>query len=70
MSSPVSTWPSLDSRKAGLINVKAVNVVNDAAERAVKLSTDFLSSARSETHYQNTLQVVESNRKNKPSLRK
>ena len=49
--------------------MKAVNVVNDAAERAVKLSTDSMSSAHSETHYQNRLKVVESNRKNRPSLR-
>ena len=67
---PVSEWPSLESCKKGMNNVKAINVVNDVAERGVKLSSDYLSSARSEEHYQNTIQVVEANRKEKPSLRK
>ena len=50
--------------------ISAINVVNDAAERAVKLSSDFLSAARSESHYQNVLQVVEQDRKARPNLRK
>ena len=50
--------------------MKAVNVVNDAAERGVKLSTDFLSAARLEEQYQNVLQVVEKERKKRPNLRK
>jgi hypothetical protein len=51
-------------------NISAINVVNDAAERAVKLGSDFLSTAKSESHYQNVLQVVEQDRKNRPNLRK
>ena len=53
-----------------LVNVKAVNVINDCAKRGVKLSADFLNAARSEEHYQNVLQVVEQDRKNMPNLRK
>jgi len=37
--------------------------VNDSAERGVKLSSDFLISAKSEKHYQNVLQVIEKNLK-------
>jgi hypothetical protein len=50
--------------------LEAINVINDSAERYVKLSTDFLSSARGEEHYQNVLQVVEGDRKEQPNLRK
>ena len=42
---------------------KSCNVVNDSAERGVKLSSDFLAAAHSEKHYQNVLQVVEQDRK-------
>ena len=45
-------------------NISAINVVNDAAERAVKLGSDFLRTAKSESHYENVLQVVEQDRKN------
>lgn len=55
--------------QSALKNITAVNVVNDSAERGVKLSSDFLEAARQEEHYQNILQVVEKNRKEKPNLR-
>ena len=35
----------------------------NCAERSVKLSSDFLSTAKSEEHHQNVLQVVEQDRK-------
>ena len=47
-----------------------LNLTNDSAERAVKLSSDFLSSAKNESQYQNVLQVVELNRNEIPNLRK
>jgi hypothetical protein len=56
--------------QASKANVLAINVVNDCAERGVKLSSDFLSSAKNEEHYQNVLQVVEHDRKRQPNLRK
>lgn len=59
-----------EAYKSSLCNVGAVNVVNDAAERGVKLSSDYLSSAKTEKHYQNVLQLVEQDRKQKPNLRK
>jgi hypothetical protein len=51
-------------------HVQAINVINDCAERGVKLSSDFISTARSEEHYQDVLQVVEHDRKDNPNLRK
>ena len=49
----------LESFKFGKKNVNAINVVNDSAERAVKLGSDFLSSARKEDNFQNVVQVVD-----------
>ena len=50
--------------------IAALNVVNDSADRAVKLSSEYLHAARLEEHYQNIVQVVEADRKQTPSLRK
>jgi len=58
-----------DAYVASAENVKALNVVNDAAERGVKLATDFSDTARSDRHFQNILQVVENDRKKNPNLR-
>ena len=47
-----------------------IKVVNDAAERGVKLAQDFQEAARKEKRYQNVLQqVVESSRKLIPDQR-
>jgi hypothetical protein len=66
----VSDWPQHAAYQASAVNLQAVNVINDGAERGVKLSSDFLSSVKSEEHYQNVLQVVEQDRKQTPNLRK
>ena len=66
----VQSWPDNPAYQTSMSNVLAINVTNDCAERGVKLSSDFLSSARSEEHYQNVLQVVEHDRKRQPNLRK
>lgn len=66
----VESWPGNRAYETSMANVLTVNVINDCAERGVKLSSDFLSSARSEEHYQNVLQVVEHDRKRQPDLRK
>jgi len=66
----VDSWPGEPSFLASKAKTVAVNVVNDSAERAVKLSSDYLDAARSEQHYQNILQVVEADRKQMPCLRK
>ena len=67
---PAETWSHSTSYQASLKNIDALNVVNDCAERGIKLSSDFLSAAKSEEHYQNVLQVAEADRKKMPNLRK
>ena len=66
----IDIWHTLDAYKDGIEKLKSINVVNDPAERAVKMTTDFLPKAKSEMHFQNVLQVVEQDRKNQPNLRK
>ena len=66
----VESWPVSPAYNSSLANVAAVNVINDFAERGVKLSSDFLSAAKTERHYQNVLQVVEEDRRQRPNLRK
>lgn len=68
LSQPVNIWANTPEYTVCLKKLKGVTVVNDAAECGVKLSSDFLRVAKSEQHYQNTLQVVEQNRKTKSSL--
>ena len=59
--------PSYISSKT---KINAFYVINDCAERRVKLSADFTGAAKSEEHFQNVLQVVEMDRKERPNLRK
>jgi len=66
----VAAWSNSVAYQSSLINLRALNVVNDCAERGVKLSSDFLSSAKDEEHYQNVLQVVEQDRKRQQNLRR
>lgn len=70
LSEDVTDWPESAAFQDSKTNLQALNVINDSAERGVKLSSDFLAAAKSEEHYQNVLQVVEENRKQKPNLRK
>ena len=44
--------------------IKNISVVNDGAERKIKLIKDFLSATRYEDHLQNVLFVVKKSRKN------
>ena len=67
---PVDHWPGFPSFLSSKAKTVAFNIVNDSAERGVKLSSDYLDAARSEEHFQNILQVVEADRKQTPSLRK
>ena len=50
--------------------VENIQVVNEAAERGVKLCNDFLGVTKSENRFQDVLQVVESSRKRIPNQRK
>ena len=40
----VETWEDIDSFQSSRSKVHGINVVNDPAERTVKLTTEFLSS--------------------------
>ena len=66
----VNDWSKSSAYQESLADIEALNVINDYAERRVKLSADFLCVARDEQHYQNVLQVVEQDLKNMPNLRK
>ena len=67
---PVADWPSDEEYKAVEQVVESMSVVNDSAERGVKLAHDFLGSSRKEGNLQNILQVVENERKRLPKQRK
>ena len=67
---PVSEWESSSSFQAGKAVINSLCVVNDGAERGVKLTHDFLAQARKENNFQNILQVVENDRHAVPNQRK
>jgi hypothetical protein len=54
---PVDQWMNEPSYQMAIKTVKNLRVVNDSAERGVKLGSDFLSAAKIEERYQNVLQV-------------
>lgn len=66
---PIQLWNEnkayCDAKKV----ISNICVVNDAAERGVKLCHDFLSSSKKEDNLQNILQVVENARNEKPNIR-
>ena len=65
----VGDWAANDGFQMGLLNVRAINVVNDCAERGVKLTSDFVAAAKIEEHLQNVLQTVEYYRSERQNLR-
>jgi len=67
---PASDWHMNAAYTASARSAAAVNVVNNGAERGIKLATDFVEVARSDEHFQNVLQVVEKDRKDNPNLRR
>ena len=66
---PVSEWNNTAAYISSANNTKAINVINDCAERGIKLSSDFNETARTDEHFQNVLQVVEQNRKSAINFR-
>lgn len=44
------------------------NIVNDCAKRGIKVTYDFVSSAKGKEHFQNVLHAVEKERKRQPNL--
>lgn len=70
LSLPIIQWKESESYLDAASKVTLLNVVNDSAERGIKLSTDYLGCAKLEGRFQNTLQVVEDSRKELKNLRK
>ena len=70
LSKPVEYWP----KDAGYLEAKLIinnlSVVNDGAERGVKLAYDFIDSSKKEDNFQNILQTVENDRRLIPNQRK
>ena len=66
---PIEGWADDPGYVAGKEVVQSLSVVNDGAERVVKLANDFLHSAHKEANLQTILQV-ENNRKAVPNQRK
>lgn len=67
---PVTEWASDEGFESAKLVVNSISVVNDAAERGVKLGHDFLGTAVKEERYQRVLQVVENSRHAEPNTRK
>ena len=70
LSHPAETWETKPGFIEAKNRVKNLHVVNDSAERGVKLTSDFLNTARKENIFQHLLQVVEKDRKDRPDQRK
>ena len=66
----VKDWAASPTYQAAKAAVKNLPVVNDAAERGVKITSDFLDSARNEERIQTVLQVAENDRRKMPNQRK
>ena len=66
---PPADWPSIPSYVRAQEKVHSVKVVNDIAERMVKMAADFIPRAKDEDNYQDYLQVVLKCRQDLPNLR-
>ena len=66
----VDMWENSGSYKAAKSAVDSIPVINDASERGVKITSDFLESAKKEERFQTILQVAENDRKRVPNQRK
>ena len=64
----VGDWAANEAFQMGLLNVRAINVVNDCTERGVKLISDFVATAKNEEHLQNMLQTVKYDRYERQNL--
>ena len=67
---PASAWKKDPGYNETSEKVHSLLVVNDAAERGVKLCHDFRGRAKKEGRLQNILQTVQNDRSTRPNLRK
>ena len=70
INTPVTDWNTNPAYKQAKSVVSNISVVNDAAERGVKLCHDFIDTAKSNDILNNILQVVENSRNTVPNQRK
>ena len=70
LNTPVAQWEANNAYQQGKLIVNNICVVNDSAERGVKLCQDFNGSAHKEKHFQSILQVVEKSRHTLPNQRR
>ena len=63
MEEPVDSWEEYESYRKVNFFVKNLCIVNDPAERMVKLATDRISTVRSEEAFQETILTVEEMRR-------
>ena len=66
---PIDTWRKNPAFIDAKIIIDHIKVLNDVAERNVKLAQDFQGAARKEKRYQNVPQVLENSRKLIPDQR-
>ena len=67
---PVSDWKIDESYRNAKSVVDKFQVVNDGAERGVKLAQECIDKARGEEKYQNVIQVIEQDRNNRSDQRR
>ena len=70
LSASPTEWDRNESFLSSKRVIKHLSIVNDVAERGVKLASDFLCGTKNETCFQNILQVVENDRNATPNQRK
>ena len=70
LTKPAPFWKSMDSYSKSKTIVGNVKVVNDTAQRGVKIASDLIDFARKEKKYQSIMQVVELNRQQQPNQRR
>ena len=69
MIKPIKDWPLDDGYCKAKQIINILSVVNDGAERGVKLAYEFLDSSKKEENLQNVLQTVENDRSLIPNQR-
>ena len=57
---PIDEWANSKHTSPAVPMMRSTSsTIVDCAERGVKLSSDFIDTARTDTHFQNVLQIVE-----------
>ena len=70
LNAPAHDWINREDYQNMKLIVDKLQVVNEAAERGVKVCHDFLGVTRDENHFHDVLQVVESDGQRIPNQRK